>query len=63
MTDVSSERSILYDLDGLAMVRSRVRLPELESFRTELARDPDLVIEVSAAVKGTPAAEPWPSYS
>jgi dolichol-phosphate mannosyltransferase len=63
MTDVSSERSILYDLDGLAMVKSRVRLPELESFRTELARDPDLVIEVSAAVKGTPAAEPWPSYS
>ena len=63
MSDAATHRSIYYDIDGLAMIKSRVRLPELESFRTQVTREPDLIIEVRGSVRGTPKEAPWPSYS
>ncbi|MGA9775542.1 MAG: hypothetical protein WBU92_06425 [Candidatus Dormiibacterota bacterium] len=46
-----------YDVDGLARIRSQVRLPELQLFRTAEVDAPDLVIERRAAVRG-PALPP-----
>lgn len=48
-----STRWIHYDVDGLARVRSRVRLPELELFRVAHLDDPDIVITVRPRVSGS----------
>ncbi|MGH7705013.1 MAG: hypothetical protein ACRENY_04020 [Candidatus Dormibacteria bacterium] len=61
MTAIFS-RTIHYDIDGLVMVESRVRLPELECFRTEVVREPDLIIEVGARVRGIPAPASGAAY-
>ncbi|MGH7612318.1 MAG: hypothetical protein ACREN4_09895 [Candidatus Dormibacteria bacterium] len=52
MISDDSRHWISYDIDGLAAVRSRVRLPELERFRVDSVADPDIVISVRARVSG-----------
>ena len=47
-----SPRWIHYDVDGLAGIRSRVRLPELALFRVPDVEHPDIVISVRARVSG-----------
>lgn len=47
-----SPRWIHYDVDGLAGIRSRVRLPELALFRVPYVDHPDIVITVRPRVGG-----------
>ncbi|HUY56202.1 MAG TPA: hypothetical protein VMV12_00020 [Candidatus Micrarchaeaceae archaeon] len=42
-----------YDIDGLARLSSRVRLPELELFRVPYLDNPDIVITVTPRVSGS----------
>ncbi|HEY6538225.1 MAG TPA: hypothetical protein VI138_04185 [Candidatus Dormibacteraeota bacterium] len=63
MSDLTPDKYTYYDVDGLARVKSRVRLPELDSFRTRSSTgQPDLIIEVRPMVKGAPAPVVPPSY-
>jgi len=52
MTKEDSHRWIHYDVDGLAALRSRLRLPELELFRVPYVEHPDIVITVRPRVSG-----------
>ena len=62
MTDSGGARRLSYDIDGLARIRSAVRLPELELFRVPEVDQPDLVIERRAVVSGTPVSHHLPTY-
>ncbi|HVD04194.1 MAG TPA: hypothetical protein VNF75_08715 [Candidatus Dormibacteraeota bacterium] len=63
MSDSDRSHWLHYDIDGVARVHSKVRLPELELFRTTEPGTPDLVIEVRPLVRGTVPKADLPGYS
>ncbi|HUY07970.1 MAG TPA: hypothetical protein VMW80_00750 [Candidatus Dormibacteraeota bacterium] len=64
MVTDDSGRWYHYDVDGLAGLRSRVRLPELELFRVPHIEKPDILITVRPRVSGrASSAMVGPRYS
>ncbi|MGH7608389.1 MAG: hypothetical protein ACREOD_00370 [Candidatus Dormibacteria bacterium] len=64
MISDDSKRWINYDIDGLAGVKSRVRLPELARFRVPSLESADIIVSVRPRVSGDRAfAVPGAGYA